>query len=89
MKRDEFTLRVKTLANPSDFSENEHLLEVIDSLHFEHFLNCLKMGSAIKPSFKALDTLNQLSKETALDSVQIMQLLPKFRLLISIFDGRS
>jgi hypothetical protein len=89
MKRDEFTLRVKTLSNPSDYAENEHLLEVIDSLHFEHFLNCLKMGSRIKPSYRALDTLNELSNETALDSIQIMQLLPKFRLLIAFFDGRS
>lgn len=89
MKRDEFTLRVKTLANPSDFTENEHLLEVIDNLHFEHFLNCLKMGSKIKPSFKALDVLNELSKETALGIDDIFQLLPKFRLLIALFDGRS
>lgn len=89
MKRDEFTIRVKALANPSDFLENEHLLEVIDNLHFDHFLNCLKMGSTIKPSFKALDTLNELSKETALGSDDILQLLPKFRLLIALFDGLS
>ena len=89
MKRDEFTLRVKALANPSDFTNNEHLLEVIDNLHFEPFLNCLKRGSTIKPSFKALDVLNELSKETALGSDDILRLLPKFRLLIALFDGRS
>ena len=89
MKRDQFILAVRTLANPSDYSENQHLLEVIDSLHFDAFLNCLKIGSSIKPSFKALDTLNELAKTTALGADDILQLLPRFRLLISIFDGRS
>lgn len=75
------------LASPSDYLTNEHLLEVIDSLHFETFLDCLKLGSSIEPSFKALDIINELSKTTALSVDDILRLLPRFRVLISIFDS--
>lgn len=89
MTRLEFELRVRHLSSLSDFAKNEHLLEVIDSSHFELFLNCLTMCGKIKPSFKALDTLNELSKETAIGSDDILNLLPKFRLLFALFDERS
>ncbi len=86
MKKEEFILRVRTLAIQADYEENKHVLHSINRFQYDDFLYMLKMGIKMYPAFLALDKLWELSKTTVLSTMDILQLVPRFRFLISIFD---
>jgi hypothetical protein len=89
MKKQEFFIRVRTLSNPEDYEKNKHLLDVIQSMYYDDFLNCLKSGTKIYPSFKALDKLIELSRKTALGTDHVLELVSDFRMLIAILDFKD
>lgn len=87
MERYDFKIKVQTYVGQSDFSENGHLLPTIESDDFDLFLKCLKYGFSLKNSFMVLDMIKELCDEYHLESYDVFDIFPKYRVFIAMLDS--
>lgn len=79
-----FYTKVRTLVPPEEFSRCHQLLFMIDSFCYDDYIACLKYGYSMESSFRALEIISDLTRQTALSSADILSMLPRLRLLDQI-----
>lgn len=80
----QFYTKVRMLVNPDEFSKFHQLLFMIDSCCYDDYIACLKYGYSMESSFRALEIISDLTRQTALSSADILSMLPRLRLLDQI-----
>jgi hypothetical protein len=87
MRKSEFLIQVQMYASPRDYFKNKRHLDAIDPMYYDDYLDCLKCGITMSPASKALDKIVKMTRMTALSTMDIIKLIPSFKLIISDFDS--
>jgi len=82
-----FELKVQCLCVPDDFKKNRDKLKDVDVSNYDTLIFLLQTGVQLKNAIMATEKIFELSVHSHLTQPEILDLLPKFRLIIAFIDG--
>lgn len=87
MTKKDFIHSVSIISNPDDFQKDHKILSKVDPWNYDTYLHCLARGCTLMYAYKATEVIYEVSKESALSPDNVLELIPKFRLLDTLINN--
>ena len=85
----EFELKVQLFCIPEDFDKNKHKLKSLRISSYDTFLCILKLGGKISNSIRVCEEIFNLSVQTHLTEIELVELSSKFRFINALIDEKG